>query len=152
MSLEQTKDLTKFLEPFPERVQETVWRLREFVWTLYPDCNELIYDNYNALAIGFALSDSAGDAFCSIAVYAKYINFGFNRGSEIADPEKLLKGGGSLYRYFRVENINDFPTDYIKRLLEDAQINALARLKKDRQIFKGATITKLIVPNKRRPA
>jgi len=152
MSLVETKELTKFLEPFPERVQETAWRLRQFVWTLYPDCNELIYDNYNALAIGFALSDTAGDAFCSIAVYSKYINFGFNRGTEIADPEKLLKGNGSLYRYFKVENFDDFPADYIKQLLEDAHINALARFKKGKQIFKGATITKLIVPNKRRPA
>jgi hypothetical protein len=132
-------------------VQESVWRLREFVWALYPDCNELIYDNYNALAIAFGLSDRASDAFCSIAVYAKYVNFGFNRGTEISDPEKLLKGGGSLYRYFRVEDFNDFPADYIKRLIGDAHINALARLKKGREIFKGATITKLILPKKRRP-
>lgn len=151
MSLDETKDLAKFLKPFPETVQETAWNLRQFIWTLYPDCNELIYDNYNALAIGFALSDSAGDAFCSIAVFAKYINFGFNRGTEIADPEKLLKGGGSLYRYLKVENFDNFPADYITRLLEDAHINALARLKKDREIFKGRTIVKLILSKKRRP-
>jgi len=44
--------------------------LREFLWDLYPDCNELIYDNYNALAIGFAPSDKAEEAFCSLAFTA----------------------------------------------------------------------------------
>lgn len=47
MSKEQTKDLLKFLEPFPDEIQETALWLRDFVWELYPKANELIYDNYN---------------------------------------------------------------------------------------------------------
>jgi len=132
-------------------VQETTLWLRDFVWKLYPDNNELIYDNYNALAIGFALSASAGDAFCSIAVYSKYVNFGFNRGSEIDDPEKILTGNGSLYRYIKVNDTKDFPVKAIKKLLQLAHVNALARLKKDKQIIKGETIIKTISAKKRRP-
>ncbi|MEP6900407.1 MAG: DUF1801 domain-containing protein [Actinomycetota bacterium] len=151
MSIEEKKDLTEFLQPFPENVRETVWRLRKFVWALYPDCNELIYDNYNALAIGFATSERAGDVFCSIAVYAKYVNFGFNRGTEIADPDKLLKGSGNLYRYLKVVDFNDFPATDLKQLLEVAHLNSLARLKEGQQILKGQTLTKSISPKKRRP-
>ena len=54
MSKEVTRDLLKFLKPFPEQVQETALWLREFVWDLYPKCTELIYDGYNALAIGWS--------------------------------------------------------------------------------------------------
>jgi hypothetical protein len=54
MSKEQTKDLLKFLKPFPDNVQQMALWLREFIWTLYLDSSELIYDNYNALAFGWS--------------------------------------------------------------------------------------------------
>src|SRR3977135_170678 len=111
MPKEEIKDLTKFLKPFPAFVKEKALWLREFVWDLYPDCNELIYDNYNALAFGWGLSDRLGDVFCSIAVY-KSINFGFNRGHEIADPEKKLLGNGNVYRYLKVNDLKEFPKKY----------------------------------------
>lgn len=151
MSKEISADLQKFLEPFPDQVRRTAIWLRNFVWDLHPDSNELIYDNYNALAIGFGLSDRAGDVYCSIAIYSKYSNFGFLRGTEIADPKKILKGGGSLYRYITVNDIADFPTEDMKLLTADAYINALSRLKGG-QALKGEIITKFVSPKKRRPS
>ena len=41
MSKEQNKDLLQFLTPFPVEVQELALWLREFIWDLYPHCNEL---------------------------------------------------------------------------------------------------------------
>ncbi len=140
-----------FLEPFPESVRETALWLREFVWDLFPDSNELIYDNYNALAIGFSPSDRAGDAFCHIAVYSKHVNFGFNRGSELADPEKRLTGSGSLVRHLRVDDKSDFPRAYVKKLLKQAEKSSKARLNEKKPQIKGATIVKSISPVKRRP-
>ena len=68
MSKAQTKDLVKFLKPFPKVVQKTVLMLRDFGWGLYAQTNELIYDNYNAVAIGWSPTDKVGHTFCSIAV------------------------------------------------------------------------------------
>jgi hypothetical protein len=92
MAKEDIKDLMKFLKPFSPEKKETALWLREFIWDLYPDCNELIYDNYNALAFGWGLSDRLGDVFCSVAVYGKGVNIGFNRGSEIPDEKKNVAG------------------------------------------------------------
>jgi len=151
MGKESLTDLIKFLLPFPDHVQQNALWLRNFVWDLYPDSNELIYDNYNALAVGYSPSDRAGDVFCSFAVYSKHVNFGFNRGSEIADPDKILNGEGSLYRHITVHNINDFPEAYIKTLLAEAYANSLNRLKEGKQLLKGQTIIKTTAPVKRRP-
>ena len=151
MPKEAIKDLIKFLTPFPDEVKQTALWLREFVWDLYPKSNELIYDNYNALAFGFAVSDKAGDVFCSVAVYGKHVNFGFNRGSEIADQEKKLNGKGSLYRSIKVTDVKHFPKGYIIELMEEAYVNALARLEGHEQTITGQTITKSISPKKRRP-
>ncbi len=153
MGKENTKDLLKFLKPFPVEIQETALWLREFVWDLYPDSNELIYDNYNAVAFGWGDSDKLADVFCSIAVYGKGVNLGFNRGSEIPDAKKILLGDGSLYRFIRVKSETDFPKTEIKKLLKYAHTHAKVRMKEkgQTQILKGTTIVKSISPKKRRP-
>src|SRR5438132_7503373 len=104
MPKEEVNDLLKFLLPYPDKVKAAALWLRGFVWDLYPDTNELIYDNYNAVAFGWSPTDKAGDVFCSVAVYSAHVNFGFNRGSEIADPQKKLSGDARLYRYITVKD------------------------------------------------
>jgi len=151
MSKDQTKDLLKFLKPFGDEISGLALWLREFVWDLYPQTNELIYDNYNALAIGWSPTDKVGHTFCSIASgrTSKNVHFGFYWGSEIPDPKKLLIGKGNQYRYILVKDKKDFPKAYIKKLVKDAYINSLAKVKDPKQIMKGATITKSISPVKR---
>jgi len=151
MSKDQTGDLIKFLKPFDKEINELVFWLREFVWNLYPKSNELIYDNYNAVAFGWSPTDKVGHIFCSIAVgrTSKNVHFGFYWGSEISDPEKLLIGKGKQYRYILVKNKKDFPKAYIKKLVNAAFINSLAKVKDSKQIMEGATITKSISGKKR---
>ncbi len=152
MPKESINDLAKFLKPFPDGIKEIALWLREFVWNLYPDANELIYDNYNALAIGWSPTDRVGHTFCSIAVgrTSGNVHFGFYWGSEIADPKKILIGKGNQYRYILVKNKDDFPKAYIKKLLKDAYANSFAKIKDKAQIIHGATITKSISAAKRK--
>lgn len=151
MSKEQNKDLLKFLKPFSAEIGETVLQLRDFVWDLYPQANELIYDNYNALAFGWSPTDRVGHTFCSIAVgrTSKNIHFGFYWGSEINDPKKLLIGEGNQYRYILVDDINTFPKKYITKLIAEAYTNSLSKVKDKKQICNGLTITKSISEKKR---
>ncbi len=151
MPREEIKDLRKFLKPFPEETKEIVFWLREFVWDLYPKTNELIYDNYNAVAFGWSPTDKVGHTFCSIAVgrTSHNIHFGFYWGSEIADPEKKLMGEGNQYRYILVKQKKDFPKTYIKKLLKEAYANSLAKVKDQKQIKHGETMVKSISAKKR---
>src|SRR5215203_5219234 len=113
MSKKEITDLKKFLSVFSKEQQEMALWLREFVWDLYPDCNELIYDNYNALAFGWSPTQKLGHTFCSIAVFTNGIHFGFYHGIDLADPEKKLQGKGNQYRFFRVTNRKEFPMSFI---------------------------------------
>jgi len=152
MSKEQTKDLLKFLGVFPEDVKERALWLREFVWDLYPDCNELIYDNYNALAFGWSPKDRVGHTFCSVAVgrSSHNVHFGFYWGAKIADPKKLLIGAGNQYRYLLVHDADSFPKVYIKKLSKEAYAYSLALVTDRAQIMHGQTITKAISGTKRK--
>lgn len=151
MSKDQTKDLIKFLKPFDDDIKDTVFWLREFVWDQYPKTNELIYDNYNALAFGWSPTDRVGHTFCSIAVgrTSKNIHFGFYWGSEISDPKKILLGEGNQYRYILVTDRNKFPKTYIKKLIKEAYANSLGKVKDAKQMREGLTITKSVSAVKR---
>ncbi len=153
MGKESTKDLQKFLSPFEDDIKEIALWLRDFVWDLYPNTNELIYDNYNALAFGWSPTDRVGHTFCSVAVgrSSKKVHFGFYWGSQIADPEKILLGQGNQYRYLIVKHKEDFPKTYIKKLLKEAYANSLAKVKDKGELRQGATITKSISAVKRSP-
>jgi len=151
MPKEELNDLIKFMLPYPDKVKAAALWLREFVWDLYPDCNELIYDNYNAVAFGWSPTDKAGDVFCSIAVFTDHVNFGFNRGSNLEDTGKMLIGDGSQYRYIRVKDKDDFHDWYAKELLAEAYKNSVAAMKPQKNPIKGQTIVKSISPVKRRP-
>ena len=74
MSKENIADLIKFMLPYPDSVKAAALWLREFVWALYPETNELIYDNYNDVAFGWSPTHKAGDVFYSIAVYSDHVN------------------------------------------------------------------------------
>ena len=152
MGKEQTKDLLKFLEPFDKNIREIVLWLRDFIWESYPKANELIYDNYNALAIGWSLTEKVGHTFCSIAVGRSSFNihFGFYWGAELDDPEKRLLGQGNQYRYILVKSKNDFPKDYIIKMMQKAYANSLKKVKNKSELVEGSTITKSISDKKRK--
>jgi hypothetical protein len=151
MGKDQTSDLLVFLKPFDKEIQDIVLWLREFAWDLYPKSNELIYDNYNAVAFGWSPTDRVGHTFCSIAIgrTSKNIHFGFYWGSEIADPKKLLLGQGNQYRYILVKNKKDFPKMYMKQLMKEAYANSVAKVKDKKQFMEGATIVKSVSAKKR---
>jgi len=152
MGVGDTADLEKFLEPFDERVAELALWLRKFVWKLYPGCNELIYDNYNALAVGWSPTLKLNDIFCSFAVYSNNaMHFGFYWGSRLRDPKRMLQGKGKQYRFIRVTSKKDFPSEYIKELMAEAHMNSLASAKAVDQAPRGETVVKMISAKKKRP-
>jgi hypothetical protein len=151
MGLKDTNDLKRFLKPFPPAVRNRALWLREFLWALYPSCNELIYDNYNAVAFGWSITDRLGDVFCNIAVgrTSHNVHFGFFWGTRLKDEKKLLVGGGNQYRYLVVEDIETFPRRYARQLLKQAFEYSQNKMKPVKQEAKGLSITKSISAKKR---
>jgi hypothetical protein len=151
MGKQETKDLFRFLKPFGKDISALVMWLREFVWDQYPQTNELIYDNYNAVAVGWSPTDKVGHTFCSIAIgrTSKNVHFGFYWGNELSDPENILLGKGNQYRYILVKNKTEFPKTYIKKLVKEAYHNSIKKVKDDKQIKQGLTIVKSVSEKKR---
>jgi hypothetical protein len=85
-----------------------------------PGAIELVYDNYNALAIGFSPTERASDVIFSIALYPRWVSLFFFRGADLPDPQKLLKGGGKQVRHIVLESAADLDKPAVEALMNRA--------------------------------
>src|SRR5438874_12679647 len=104
---EPRPEYLEFLSPFEPRITELALAARALVLEEAPDAAELIYDAYNAVATGFSFTGRPSDAFIHIAVYARWVNLGFNRGSTLDDPAGVLQGSGRWVRHIRISELAD---------------------------------------------
>ena len=85
-----------------------------------PGAVQLVYDNYNALAIGFGPSERASEAIFSIALYPRWVALFFLQGAGLADPEQLLKGKGKVVRHIVLASAADLSQPAIQDLMAKA--------------------------------
>src|SRR5580658_11244844 len=83
----------------------------------YSTALELVYDNYNALAIGFGPSERASDAIFSIVLYPRWVTLFFLQGAGLPDPNKLLKGSGKVVRHIVLAAAEDLDKPAIRGLM-----------------------------------
>lgn len=88
--------------------------------TLLPGALELVYDNYNALAIGFGPNERASEAILSIALYPRWVSLFFLQGANLSDPHKMLKGSGRQVRHIVLENASDLDKPAIQAFIAQA--------------------------------
>jgi hypothetical protein len=85
-----------------------------------PGAFELIYDNYNALAIAFSPTDTSSAAVFSIAVYPRWVSLFFAQGARLPDPKKLLQGGGNRMRHIVLSSPHDICDPDVEALIRAA--------------------------------
>jgi hypothetical protein len=93
-----------------------------------PGATEIVYDNYNALAIGFGPSDKSSEAVFSIAVYPRWVSLCFLQGASLSDPKKLLKGDGTKARHIVLKSPIDMASPDVESLITQALRAAKAKI------------------------
>ena len=116
-----------------------------------PGAVQPVYDNYNALAIGFGASDRLRDVIFSIAVYPRWVSLFFWHGVGLNDPNKLLQGSGNQVRHIVLKEAAMLDHPAIVELMEQALLNAKVPIDPK---GKGGLVIKSISPKQRprRPA
>jgi len=112
--------LDGFIDKYTPEIAVTARALLDRLKVRVPGASILVYDNYNALAIGFAADDRAGTVVLSIALYPKWINLFFMRGIELDDPAGLLKGEGSRVRHIPKVTADLLADERVDRLIGQA--------------------------------
>lgn len=131
-----------FLLEFKEQSLIALFKdLREYILEIYPGSNELLYHTH-ALTSVFSISEKLSDAFCMIPVYTNHLNLGFNRGTLISDPHKLLTGTGNLIRHIPVTAPADYRNKKVKDLVKSSVDFAIKDMDKPAKSI-GQTISKI---------
>src|SRR5262249_31615244 len=81
---------------------------------------EMVYDNYNALVIGFGPTDRASEAIFSIVLYPRWISLFFLQGVKVPDPQKRLQGTGNQVRRIRISSADDLDIPGVRDLITRA--------------------------------
>lgn len=92
---------------------------RKAVLKVAGKCCEIIYETY-CISNAFTFTGKQGQGFIHIATYAEHVNLGFDRGTELDDPDKRLTGTGKLVRHIRLKSIVDTRDPAVVRLIEQA--------------------------------
>ena len=112
--------LTGFLAKYSPEIEALAKAARAKMRSRLPGAIELVYDNYNALAIGYAPSERASEAIFSIALYPQWVSLFFLQAKELRDPNGLLRGSGRVVRHIVLQRPDDLDLPAVRDLMEQA--------------------------------
>jgi Domain of unknown function (DU1801) len=118
------EQLTSLISRFKPEVASLAHSILATMRERYPTAVELVYDNYNALAIGFGATERPSQAIFSVAVFPKWVSLFFLHAQDLPDPEKLLQGDGKVARHIRLLSPARLDELSVKKLMQEATAGA----------------------------
>ena len=140
------KQVAGFIAKFDPAIAKLTRAARTRVRQRLPTAVELVYDNYNALAIGFGPTEKTSDAIISVAAYARGVTLYFMYGASLPDPDGLLEGGGNQGRFIRLTDARQIDEPKTAALITTAVKHARVPFAKT---GKGYTVVKSISAKQR---
>lgn len=87
-----------------------------------PGAVEMVYDNYQWLVVGYGPNDRASEALFSLVFAPAHVSICFLRNAlRLSDPQKLLRGSGSVVRNVRLVDGVDVDTPAVDALMREAE-------------------------------
>jgi hypothetical protein len=112
--------LAGFLAKFTPEIEALAKAARSKLRARLPGAIELVYDNYNALAIGYGPSERASEAIFSIALFPRWVSLFFLQAKGLRDPNCLFQGSGKVARHIVLQRAADIDTPAIEDLIAQA--------------------------------
>jgi hypothetical protein len=109
--------LAAFIAEYAPEIAELARAACDRMRALLPGAFQLVYDNYNALAIGFSPTQSSRNALFSIVLYPRWVSLFFLKGANLPDPDCVLKGSGKVVRHVVLKSAGDLDTEPIQELM-----------------------------------
>ena len=141
-----SQQVAGFIARFDPAIAKLARAARAGLRKRWPTALELVYDNYNALAIGFAPNERTSEVIVSVAVFPRGVSLYFTNGRSLPDPQKRLQGAGNKGRFLRFEGVALFKDPAVDALLKAAVAHGKTPLAKS---GRGATIVKSISARQR---
>jgi hypothetical protein len=112
--------LTRFIAKYSPEIVALARAVLGKMRARLPGAVELVYDNYNALVVGFGPTERVSEVIFSIALYPRWINLFFLHGAGLPDPKRRLKGGGKVVRHVVLNDAEDLDDPAVVELMARA--------------------------------
>jgi hypothetical protein len=122
------QQLEGFIAKFDPAIAKLARAARGILRKRFPTARELVYDNYNALAIGYCSTERASDCIVSLAVFPRSVALSFYYGAGLPDPTNILQGSGNQNRYISLTSAAHLRDPAVEALISAAIANAKTSL------------------------
>lgn len=112
--------LNRFITKYSPEVAKTGRAVLAKMRRRMPGAVEMVYDNYNALVVGFSPTERPSDAVLSVIFFPRWISPCFIFGAFLDDPKKILKGSGKQVRTMRLGAASDLDAPGVRALIDQA--------------------------------
>jgi hypothetical protein len=114
------KQLDGFIDRYTPEIAAQARACLKTLRSRMPGAIQLVYDNYNALVIGFGPTARPSEAIFSLVLYPRYLRLFFFQGKRVPDPDKLLEGKGNVVRSILISSPSDLNRPDIRELMATA--------------------------------
>lgn len=139
-------EVARFIARYDSAVARLARAARAVLRKRLPTAVELVYDNYQFLALGFCSTERASDCIVSLAVSPKGVALSFYRGASLPDPDGILLGAGNQNRFVRLESAATLATRPVAALVRAAVAQARTPLP---ETGRGYTVVKSVSAKQR---
>lgn len=106
-----------FLKKYDPKIASAAKKALAKMRKLVPGATEMVYDNYNALVVGFGPNAKASLAVFSLALFPGHISLCFLQGAGLPDPGKRLLGSGNVARHVKLIPLDVLDHREIRKLI-----------------------------------
>ncbi|MCX7783000.1 MAG: DUF1801 domain-containing protein [Meiothermus sp.] len=109
----------QLLQSWPLPAQQLAQNLRVIIRELCPDTHERAHSGWNILGYAYG-KHPTWDMFCYVGFARGKIQLGFNNGTALPDPQKVLRGKAKHARSTVLDPSKPLPEQTIRNLVEAA--------------------------------
>jgi hypothetical protein len=116
-------ELTGLIAKFAPAHEDLIGTIRKALRKRLPTAHEVVYEYSDSVVISFSPDERGYEGVLALRVSAKGVDLYFNRGKELSDPEKLLRGSAKLVRFIHMEGATTLKRPPVVRLIDEAIAN-----------------------------
>jgi hypothetical protein len=144
-------ELRGHIARFASKHQRLIGAVRRSLRKRLPSAHEVVYEYRDFFVISFSPNERGYEGVLAIRGSADGVKLYFNRGKELPDPAKLLRGSGGQVRWIHLEGASTLAGPEVARLIDEAiarNREPFARTGRGSVVIRSAPAK----PRRRRPA
>ncbi len=113
-------ELRGLIARFAPAHRRLIGTMRRWLRKRLPTAHELVYEYRDFFVVSYSPNEHGYEGVLAIRASANGVELYFNRGKELPDPGKVLRGSGKQTRSIHIEGASTLARPAVARLIDEA--------------------------------